>query len=327
MMFVNQMAAPLPSRSVALIPWMPFRMSTISTTTPPMVPAVMIAISTIVDRRAARERRSILPGSRMITTTNKTNSSTGNSHHPGTLRGDGVPTWSRIATKTASAMGQRGSARVATGTSAPMSPGCPSSPIVAAPLTRRHATPLNQGSDRHSAGLEEFDDVTRGIFQQDLGTARTLDDLVAEVQASGPEALHLPLEVVNHEVDFRFRHPGPAASRQASAAPPSSGDHSTASAGRRERRRECGSLTRQQGESEVRGVEGDGLIHVLNHVANVHRGQFDSPRGRRVGRWYPGSRIRSRRGRRDFRPTELCDLGRMRIGREPLCPRLRTRYG
>ena len=68
MMFVNQMAAPRPSRSVALIPWMPFMMSTISTTTPPMVPAVMIAISTIVDRRAARERRSIRPGSRMITT-------------------------------------------------------------------------------------------------------------------------------------------------------------------------------------------------------------------------------------------------------------------
>ena len=133
MMFVNQMAAPRPSRSVAVIPWMPFRMSTISTTTPAQVPNVMIEISTIVDRRAARERRSIRPGSRMITTISRTNSSTGNSHHPGTRPRDGVPTWSRIATKTASAMGQRGSARGAAGVTAPTSPARPASPIVSGP--------------------------------------------------------------------------------------------------------------------------------------------------------------------------------------------------
>ena len=82
MMFVNQMAAPRPSRSVAVIPWTPFRMSTIRTATPAMVPNVMIEINTIVDRRAARERRSIRPGSRMITTISRTNSRIGNSHHP-----------------------------------------------------------------------------------------------------------------------------------------------------------------------------------------------------------------------------------------------------
>ncbi len=63
------------------------------------------------DRRSTSLHRAAVdaPGSRRITISNSTASSTGNSHQPASRPRWGVKTWSRIAASTAAAMGHRGS--------------------------------------------------------------------------------------------------------------------------------------------------------------------------------------------------------------------------
>src|SRR5919109_287512 len=52
-----------------------------------------------------------------------------------------------------------------------------------------------------AGGLEELDRVARGVVEQDLPAAGTGDDVVAEGQAGGAQALDLRRAVVDDEVD------------------------------------------------------------------------------------------------------------------------------
>ena len=92
--------------------WVPERISDTRMTAAAMVPIVITPISAIVSRCAARLGSSILPGSRATITTSKMNSRMGKIHHFGSRPLCGAPTCNAIADKTATAIGQRFSARV-----------------------------------------------------------------------------------------------------------------------------------------------------------------------------------------------------------------------
>jgi hypothetical protein len=62
--------------------------------------------------------------------------------------------------------------------------------------------------------LEDLDRVAGGVVDEDLSTARAADDIVAEAEAGGAEALDLGVDVVDDEVDV---------SRRWRAGPPSCG--------------------------------------------------------------------------------------------------------
>src|SRR6266508_1962832 len=134
------------------------------------------------------------------------------------------------------------------------------------------AASSTQRNDYASARLEELDHVARRILDQDLRAARSLHDLVPERHAFRAEPFDLGGEVVDDQMD-----PVPAAWFRAAAV----GHGPPRRAGRPAQQQpqvaalnvsERGCLVRELYEAEVRRVERDGGVHVVDHVADVDRG-------------------------------------------------------
>src|SRR5262249_56732421 len=110
------------------------------------------------------------------------------------------------------------------------------------------------------------------ILDEDLGPARPSDDVVPELHPGGPEPLNLRLDVVHDELEAV----PPARHRKATVG---HGPAGRAGAGAEEEPevaaghvRECGCCTHVELEPEVRRIERDGGVDVVDHVADVDRG-------------------------------------------------------
>jgi hypothetical protein len=120
--------------------------------------------------------------------------------------------------------------------------------------------------------LKKLDRIAGRIVEEDLRATRSGHDVVAELHPGGAETIDLGSEVVDDEVDtvpapgcgppaIGHRAPGRAArcaQEQPQVAPADVGKG----------RRGLG----DQREAEVRRVEGDSGLDVVDHVANVHGG-------------------------------------------------------
>src|SRR5215211_453781 len=118
--------------------------------------------------------------------------------------------------------------------------------------------------------LEQLDRIASGILEQDLLAARPTDDVVAKRQAGGTQPLDLRRDVFDDEVDAvpapRLRgaavgHRPPGRAHRAAEQQPQVAAHDVG-----ERGRGAGA----QLEAEVGGVEGHGVLDVVDHVADVH---------------------------------------------------------
>src|SRR5258708_5551091 len=117
--------------------------------------------------------------------------------------------------------------------------------------------------------LEELDDVAGGVLEEDLLAARSREEVVAERSTGAPKSRDLGIDVVDDQVDAipaarsrlgAIRHgPSRRARRSAEQQPQvAAGDVG-----------ECGREVRQHFEVEELRVEGDGLLDVVDHVANA----------------------------------------------------------
>jgi hypothetical protein len=61
---------------------------------------------------------------------------------------------------------------------------------------RRVSSRWGAGGD----GLEEFDNIARGVLEQDLLAARTRDDVVAKRNTGGPKPGNLGIDVVDDKM-------------------------------------------------------------------------------------------------------------------------------
>src|SRR2546428_6252338 len=122
-----------------------------------------------------------------------------------------------------------------------------------------------------SGGLKELDRISRRIVEEDLLPAGSGDDLAAESHARRAKAHDLGLDVVDDEVDaVPAARAGPRAVRHRT----SGGACWTAQQDAKWPADDVGesrSHVRAQGEPEVRRVEGDRGVDVLDHVPNVDR--------------------------------------------------------
>ena len=109
-----------------------------------------------------------------------------------------------------------------------------------------------------------------GIVEQDLLAARAADDVVAKRQPGGAQPLDLGGDVVDDQVDAvpaaRLRAVRPSGiGRPAELVGPAEQQSQPAADDVGERRR----CARAQLEAEVGGVEGDGVLDVVDHVADA----------------------------------------------------------
>jgi hypothetical protein len=142
---------------------------------------------------------------------------------------------------------------------------------------KRIRAPRLVGSDRRSGHralstrrLEQLDGVAGGILEQDLLAARPANDVVAEGEARGPQPLDISRDVVNDEVDAvpaagtgcaPVGHRPPGRARRTAEQQPQVAAHDVGESGRG---------AGAQRKAEVLGVKGDGVLDVVDHVADVH---------------------------------------------------------
>jgi hypothetical protein len=116
--------------------------------------------------------------------------------------------------------------------------------------------------------LEEFNQVAGRIFKEYLGTSDTRDDVVDEVDSSGPQSIDLYLDVCNWYLNpvpstrnrlSAIRHGSPARARWAAEEEP----QRTARDGR-----ECRKSLGFDNEPEMSCVERDGFSHIVDHVTD-----------------------------------------------------------
>src|SRR5262245_55992352 len=123
---------------------------------------------------------------------------------------------------------------------------------------------------RISRWLEELDQIPGGIFQQDLPTARSLDEVVAELDSGLPEQLDFRLEPAAPDDQpipaTRFR---PAAVRHGLGATP------RALGGTQHELKilplencKVGARLSRETEAQMPGVEADRGIDIANNVSN-----------------------------------------------------------
>jgi hypothetical protein len=117
--------------------------------------------------------------------------------------------------------------------------------------------------------LEELDRVAGGVVEQDLLAARAGDHVVAEAQSGGPQPFDLSGKIVDDQVNAvpTAGVGGAAVGHRSSGRAGGTAQQQTQLAPDdvRERGRGAGAEL----EAEVRGVEGDGLFHVVDHVTDT----------------------------------------------------------
>src|SRR5262249_33767368 len=121
-------------------------------------------------------------------------------------------------------------------------------------------------------GLEQLDEISRWVFQQDLLAARALHDRVAEMRAPGPEPIDARIEIVDAEVNAVPAAGGLLLARGHWGA-------ATGAASLRLRQIKMHVAVRNLGEArrgmhlhleaEMRGVERDGGSHVVDDIAEA----------------------------------------------------------
>src|SRR3954463_909190 len=138
--------------------------------------------------------------------------------------------------------------------------------------------------DSGAGGLEELDRVAGRVLEQDLPAAWPADDVVAERQGGGPQPVDLGADVLDDEVDAvpasrlwrsAIGHRPPGRTLRAGEQQPQVAAHDVGERGRR---------VRSHREAEMGGVEVDGSLDVVDHVADVDE-LFRHVRSPRLPRW------------------------------------------
>src|SRR5215813_10956778 len=120
--------------------------------------------------------------------------------------------------------------------------------------------------------LEELDRISRRVFQQNLRSSGSGDDIVAETDPGTAEAGHLSFEVVDDKVDAvptAGSGPPPVRHRPAGRARRPTQEEPQVAKRDVRKGREC---LRNEREAEMRRVEGQSRLDVVDHVANVDGG-------------------------------------------------------
>src|SRR5262245_37332368 len=146
------------------------------------------------------------------------------------------------------------------------------------------------------AWLKKLDRVACRVVNEDLLAARTLDDLVSERDSGRTQPLDLGGEIVDQEVDpvpaawLRLASVGHRPRSRALRTAEQEPEAPTLDVGERRR------IVRQQLEAEVRCVEGDRRLHVVDHVPDVNGFSGHAPGRYRAAISAEPSTIRPRRG-------------------------------
>jgi hypothetical protein len=128
---------------------------------------------------------------------------------------------------------------------------------------------LGAGGATILGGLEQFDEIAGGIFQQDLRSAWPYHDFIAELEASSAKSFDFGADVIDDELDSipttgtrmcAVRHRSPSRAL-GSAQEQSQISQKDVGEGR--------SCTRSKRKTKVGCVKVDGGLYVIDHIADV----------------------------------------------------------